>query len=701
MPRSKKATKAAATPSTASDNATSSSAPDQPAKSSSSDRVLHGDAIDFAKLEKSKTTTKTGAFDGYTHPKARPDLQRPPPEANGLRALMVEFICIYCMVPFIRRVNDSGLGNLTKHTTLCKKKHDKETHARTLNDHGFVPVEAGATEVLQQWTVELAVCARPLTTVEDEPLQPLLSSTVRNRKPSRKEIAAAVDDLARFSRHEMIIELEHAIGGVYLSVDVWTTPNGWSLMGIVIHYRRRGKEGKIESVTQPLNFVPLSESHTGAYMADVLVKTVQFYKIEKKLIGIVGDSASNNLKMMDEIGSFHRFEGRTTFVRCILHIINLISKAILRSFSLAAKKKKTSGSGGKKKSSSTAAALENEEPEDLDPEYDLTPEEEQARLDDILSDKRGVDTLSDSAMSLLEKDLAKLQEEMDADDVAQSLAHSFRKDGEGDKVKLRDVCRAICKIQLIAIKLRYNKTVQALFEAECKEVGVAGNWTIPRSVKTRWNSEYVQMEAGHRLRKPIKRWQKNRDVKWDARNRLTDNEFDIFQSLSTILKPMYEFTLKFSKSGSPFIADALPVFDSFTYLLDKRLYDLTTFAVIHNSLVFGYRMTQRYYSLTDEVLHPSLSYAYMKAANWPELWIKTALELTQEYYMKWYGRSAAEEEEETDLVIVEPEEADEFISPAQRILLTAAAASAPPSTSLSDLIERTARTPPQYDHVKG
>ncbi|GAA6044457.1 hypothetical protein JCM8097_006365 [Rhodosporidiobolus ruineniae] len=90
----------------------------------------------------------------------------------------------------------------------------------------------------------------------------------------------------------------------------------------------------------------------------------------------------------------------------------------------------------------------------------------------------------------------------------------------------------------------------------------------------------------------------------------------------------------------------------------------------------------------------------MKAANWPDCWIKTALELTQEYYMKWYGRSA-EEEDETDLVIVEPEEADKFISPAQRILLTAAAASAPPSTSLSDLIERTARTPPQYDHIKG
>ncbi|GAA6044459.1 hypothetical protein JCM8097_006366 [Rhodosporidiobolus ruineniae] len=564
MPRSKKASKAAATPSTASNDAPSPSTPEQATKSSSSDRVLHGDTIDFGKLEKSIKTTKTTAFTGYTHPKARPDLQRPEPEANGLRALMVEFICLYCMVPFIRRVNDSGLGNLTKHTMSCKKKHDEEAHARTLNDHGFVPVEAGATE-----------------------LQPLLSSTARNRKPSRKEIAAAVDDLARFRRLEMIIELEHAIGGVYLSVDVWTTPNGWSLMGIVIHYRRRGKEGKIESVTQPLDFVPLSESHTGACMADVLVKTVQFYKIKKKLMGIIGDSASNNLKMMDKIGSFHRFEGRTTF-------------AILRSFSLAAKKKKMSGSGGKKKSSSTAAALENEEPEDLDPEYDLTPEEEQARLDDILSDKRGVDSLSDSAMSLLEKDLAKLQEEMDANDVAELLAHSFRKEGEGDKVKLRDVCRAICKIQLIAIKLRYNKTAQALFEAECKEVGVAGNWTIPRSVKTRWNSEYVQMEAGHRLREPIKRWQKNRDVKWDARNRLTDDEFDIFQSLSTILKPMYEFTLKFSKSGSPFIADALPVFDSFTYLLDKRLYDATTFAVIHNSLVFGYRMTQRYYSLTDK-----------------------------------------------------------------------------------------------------
>ncbi|GAA6035396.1 hypothetical protein JCM8097_008855 [Rhodosporidiobolus ruineniae] len=310
-------------------------------------------------------------------------------------------------------------------------------------------------------------------------------------------------------------------------------------------------------------------------------------------------------------------------------------------------------------------------------------------------------------MKTFDARMAEFAADLDADDAAERRAHNFREEGKNDELKLKDVCRAIVKLQLVAIKLRYNKNYQRYFEEACQAEGCPGPWTVPRSMKVRWNSEYVQMEAGYRLRDPILAWQKDRRVKWDKKNCLSKKDFEVFRQLSEVLKPLYEFTQRFSKAGSPYIAEGIPVLDDFSNRLDRLLYNPDIPAVIHNALVFGWRMCQRYYSLSDEgiwyrmsiILHPSYGVEYLEKAGWSKAWIDTAIKITQDYYWEHYGSRA--EESDDDIIIEEPEQDDDlFLSPSEQMLRAAMASSAPPPTTLTDLIERTARAPRQYNFLK-
>ncbi|GAA6045299.1 hypothetical protein JCM8097_004735 [Rhodosporidiobolus ruineniae] len=328
MARSKKTTKATTTPNAPADDAP---APASSAKGGSKERKTSGDdEKDAASCHTCIAASSSTAHEGYYPPKPRYDMERKQ-DPHGDMVIQMEYICKTCLVSKFRRFNDSNTSGLASHTKVCKGQKDEEDAARTLNELGFVPTEAGSTEILQQWIVEMAENARPFKMCEDKALQPLLSVTARKQKITRKQVATGIDDLSRYGKEEMVKEMKRAEGGIYLPVDAWSPPNSWGLMGVTATYRRRNNKGIIESVTRPLDFVLLFASHTGAHMAEVLIKTVEEFQIEDKLIGITGDSASNNLKLMDEIGSYHRFEGRTTFVRCILHVINLISKPFRRS----------------------------------------------------------------------------------------------------------------------------------------------------------------------------------------------------------------------------------------------------------------------------------------------------------------------------------------------------------------------------------
>lgn len=88
-----------------------------------------------------------------------------------------------------------------------------------------------------------------------------------------------------------------------------------------------------------LDFVKLSESHTGRYLSDRLVECLKDFGIEKKILGVVCDNASNNDTLVSELEiELLGQNGMQTRIRCFAHILNLAVKAVLSAFTRGAKK---------------------------------------------------------------------------------------------------------------------------------------------------------------------------------------------------------------------------------------------------------------------------------------------------------------------------------------------------------------------------
>lgn len=99
-----------------------------------------------------------------------------------------------------------------------------------------------------------------------------------------------------------------------------------------------------------LEFMELVGPHSGENMTFAVVNLLQELDIAPKILTITGDNAGNNGTMCDtlhvalsklyddedtefRLRHLMRFHGRSSFIRCLAHIINLICKDILSHFS--------------------------------------------------------------------------------------------------------------------------------------------------------------------------------------------------------------------------------------------------------------------------------------------------------------------------------------------------------------------------------
>jgi hypothetical protein len=55
----------------------------------------------------------------------------------------------------------------------------------------------------------------------------------------------------------------------YLGVDAWQSPNGFDILDIVIYWLNEAKQSNQKLQSMPLDFIKLSQSHTGKYLAKI------------------------------------------------------------------------------------------------------------------------------------------------------------------------------------------------------------------------------------------------------------------------------------------------------------------------------------------------------------------------------------------------------------------------------------------------
>ena len=70
-----------------------------------------------------------------------------------------------------------------------------------------------------------------------------------------------------------------------MGVDAWQSPNGFDILGIVIYRLAQAADKDSDPILEamPLDFIRLSQSHTGEYLAETVGMVVEKFGIQQKV----------------------------------------------------------------------------------------------------------------------------------------------------------------------------------------------------------------------------------------------------------------------------------------------------------------------------------------------------------------------------------------------------------------------------------
>ncbi|KAG2360529.1 hypothetical protein BDR07DRAFT_1289490, partial [Suillus spraguei] len=73
--------------------------------------------------------------------------------------------------------------------------------------------------------------------------------------------------------------LQNHVGSIYLVIDRWLAPFAYLYLGIVVVWYDRGKIWR-----STLEFIHLTKSHTGQYLAKVTVDCLNWFGLTKRYV---------------------------------------------------------------------------------------------------------------------------------------------------------------------------------------------------------------------------------------------------------------------------------------------------------------------------------------------------------------------------------------------------------------------------------
>ncbi|GJN94273.1 hypothetical protein Rhopal_007347-T1 [Rhodotorula paludigena] len=581
-------------------------------------------------LKSTEKSTRPEVYASY-HPPTLTD----PPLYSKHKARLVEYACRTCS--HIKRIpiNECRSQQLSNHR--CKSR---EPGQEVLTNYSFHADEVHPKNVTQYFALWCAVDARVYSIVEDRYLKYLLSRTARMHLPDRTTVSRAVRDLYLFAVEPVKAMLKKAPGLMHVALDAWQTPNGYDVLGIVVFFRDEDK-GKMTRKTLALDYVPMPNGHSAKSMEKLLWDVLDKFDIVDRILTMTSDNAANMRKLMQESSGYGIWRGEEGW-------------AILYYFTSA-----PTGAGGAGQSDEWEldeteqwAALDLDDDEDGEEIPRDDPPEDEVTADAVSLHTRIREKQAEREAARQAAAAAADEAERAAFERAASEVDGFEPRAESvDDPMTRSGCRNVLKKAThLAKKLRYGPSHRETFAALCVHSGNENTpHSIPRPVKTRWNSMYLTLERIDTHAAEVKDLQKNKKLQFKPADRLSKADFTLIRLLVKALKvrfflspqppppqspdcfgrkqPFYDLTMQFSAAGSPFIEEVIPAIDTLTTELERYLSDSTIPAALHNALLRGHEKL---------LLHPSYGTPYMLANGWPQDWVDTAIAKAQEWYDTTY-----------------------------------------------------------------
>ncbi|PIL31003.1 hypothetical protein GSI_05696 [Ganoderma sinense ZZ0214-1] len=180
--------------------------------------------------------------------------------------------------------------------------------------------------------------------------------------------------------------LQEYEGKLAFTTDVWMFLNHHLFIALCMHL-----EHKDELLSMVLNVMELAKLHMEVHLVSAFAEVLEEFGINEKEVHITCDNASNNDKMIKELVELLLgFDGERSHVRCFLHVLSLIVKALLHEFnsSKPTTRRSATRARGKPAEDDNADAEEDEEDDnnatdDLDPLREMTEKEQKQFEKDI------------------------------------------------------------------------------------------------------------------------------------------------------------------------------------------------------------------------------------------------------------------------------------------------------------------------------
>jgi hypothetical protein len=149
---------------------------------------------------------------------------------------------------------------------------------------------------------------------------------VQHLLPSARTVRAWVMNTYNERIGDVKESLANARSKVTLSFDAWSSPNHYSLLGVVGHWldsKRQLRTGLLA--------LKVLQGHHGHEIADVLQEVIRNYSLENKVSTFQTDNASNNDTALEAltISLDGAFDTKQSRLRCFGHIVNLVAKSLL------------------------------------------------------------------------------------------------------------------------------------------------------------------------------------------------------------------------------------------------------------------------------------------------------------------------------------------------------------------------------------
>ncbi|KNF03636.1 hypothetical protein PSTG_03157 [Puccinia striiformis f. sp. tritici PST-78] len=368
-------------------------------------------------------------------------------------------------------------------------------------------------------------------------------------------------------------------GALYLGVNGWQSPNGFNILGVVIYRLTEDKSGQTVLEAMPLDFLRLTQSHTG----------------------IVTNNETNNEVMGRELKrlKWRQFKGKTQWIRCFAHILNLIAQAILQTF----------GAQKNKRNTKTRARGYVNSDDDISEEDRA---EGQIRLLEP-GDKADALGSQDEDSSDVESVIIPTNDGEDSPDEEDIDGAS---EEDENNCYTSDSCKeTLAKFCVIAKKLRYSPNLKA----RC-----AKPHTVERDVRTQWNLTAAQLKSVVRCEAAILIWQLHKKFGIARQYYVDKSDLALARDMIVVLNLFYKITLQVLTGGSTQIASVVIFIDQITKHLSTIIREQKYPPALRNTCQIGLKLTNKYYSLTDSsplyqiaiLLHPSFKDEYFKVAAW-------------------------------------------------------------------------------------